>query len=167
MYSKQRPPTSLPPASCNAAGFSAARFLCVLSQIELNRPMKGVPFRRANHAELKSKIAPLGLGPNPVASCGASSGPKRKAGILVLVRVRSLGATILRGKTPCFSLWCSLCFGHSSGRGARIKTLRGTSYYTMLCSYGNLSKRIDPIGRVCHRKPGSEVPAWSKIGRLA
>jgi hypothetical protein len=76
----------------------------IASQIGLNCPMRGVPFRRANHAELKSK-SPLGL--NYAASRGASWS---KAGILV--RLRSLGETILTrkilhlgtGKTPVFSL---------------------------------------------------------------
>jgi hypothetical protein len=65
----------------------------------------------------------------------------------ILVRRRSLGVAVLARKLDIqvkyryfivkywyFPLWYSHCFGHSSGRGARIKILREFSY-----AYGNLS----------------------------
>jgi hypothetical protein len=56
-------------------------------------------------------------------------------------------------------LWCSLCFGHSSERGARIKILKEISY-------GNLSAK-NRLG--VFRKPGNEVlvSGRSQIGRPA
>ena len=69
-------------------------FGCIGSQIELNRPMKGVSARRVNHAELKlppwAKVWWLG---------GRIFWPK--AGILV--RLRSLWVTIpVRSDAPFF-----------------------------------------------------------------
>jgi hypothetical protein len=130
--------------------------------------MKGVSFRRANHAELKlpplAKVRWLG---------GRIFLPE--AGILV--RLRSLGVAVLirenvhPGKMPVFMvmvkyryfpLWCSLCFGHSSGRGARIKILRELFY-------GNLSAYHKADWECLFRNPGGEIlgSARSQIGRLS
>jgi hypothetical protein len=121
--------------------------LLLASASEPNRakppPMKGVSFRRANHAELTfppwGKFCGLGG--------GASFGPKR------VFQFGSLGVTIH------FPLRCSRYFGNSSGRGARIKNLRNLSY-------GSLSAQ-NRLG--VSRKPGNEVPGStrSQIGRLS
>jgi hypothetical protein len=97
---KQRPPLFIPLRPLEHGGTEGLG-----SQIELNRPMKGVSFRRVNHAELKfpptAKLCALVRRIFPP-----------KAGILV--RCRSLGAKgfvrvfleirALQGKTPAFHL---------------------------------------------------------------
>ena len=127
-----------------------------MSQIELNRPMKikGVPFRRMNHAELEFPPLAKVFGPRGRIFLPETGGLIRRRSLGVAVLTREKCASGYNAQCRCFMvkyryfpLRCSLCFGHtyhSSGRGSSDKNSKGTLLWQ--------PKRIEPIE--VFRKPG-------------